>query len=269
LIAAIGAGWLVAVGLGSAAALAADIAADGAALAAGTPSPAGSPNVSHPSSFTTETVVVPESTAVAANVEPAAPVQPSTTEIPQAALATQASPGAPGRNSDAEIVNYARPQQVPLMEPRLHSLQEFINEGTDDDSPLGIEVRESQRRLRSGVEVNGLLIVGVESNSPAATAGLLAYRRVARDVLEGAAVLASLVFPPAAIAVPLFDQVRIGETYDLIIAVDATRVTNFLDFEDRMRDVQPGEIVYLSIIRNGDRRQVAVQLPSTPPPSRF
>jgi S1-C subfamily serine protease len=155
------------------------------------------------------------------------------------------------------------------MEPRLHSLQEFINEGTDDDSPLGIEVRESQRRLRSGVEVNGLLIVGVESNSPAATAGLLAYRRVARDVLEGAAVVASLVFPPAVIAVPMFDQVRIGETYDLIIAVDATRVTNFLDFEDRMRDVQPGEIVYLSIIRNGDRRQVAVQLPSAPPPSRF
>jgi len=212
---------------------------------------------------------VPESMPAPEYVEQGAPAPPSTTEVPQAAPASQASPGMQSHGSDEQTMNYENPPQVPLMEPQLHSLQEFINEGTDDESPLGIEVREARRKLNSGPEVSGLLIVGVESNSPAATAGLRAYRRVARDVLEGAAVLASLVFPPAVIAVPMFDQVRIGETYDLIIAVDATRVTNFLDFEDRMRDVQPGEIVYLSIVRNGERRQVAVQLPTTAPPSRF
>jgi hypothetical protein len=259
---------VVAIGPGNAT-LAADSAVAGASAAAEASPLAASPEGSHAWPFKTETVVVPESMAGPANVEPSAPGQPSTTEIPQAGPATQTGPGVQSHNSDAQTVNYENPQQVPLMEPRLHSLQEFINEGTDDDSPLGIEVREAQRRLRSGVEVNGLLIVGVEANSPAAKAGLFAYQRVARDVLEGVAVLASLVFPPAVIAVPMFDQVRIGETYDLIIAVDATRVTNFLDFEDRMRDVQPGEIVYLSVIRNGDRRQIAVQLPNTPPPSRF
>jgi hypothetical protein len=42
-------------------------------------------------------------------------------------------------------------------------------------------------------------------------------------------------------------------------------VVNFLDFEDRMRDVQPGEIVYLSIVRNGDRVQVPVHIESLTP----
>jgi S1-C subfamily serine protease len=48
----------------------------------------------------------------------------------------------------------------------------------------------------------------------------------------------------------------------MIIGVDGARVVNYLDFEDRMRDVQPGEIVYLSIVRNGDRVQVPVQVQS-------
>jgi S1-C subfamily serine protease len=109
----------------------------------------------------------------------------------------------------------------------------------------------------------------VANGSPAAQAGLRAYRRTVRDVLEAASFAAALVFPPAVIAVPLFDQVHIGETYDLIIGVDGARVTNFLDFEDRMRDVQPGEIVYLSIIRDGSRLQVPVNVPATMPPPVF
>jgi S1-C subfamily serine protease len=59
----------------------------------------------------------------------------------------------------------------------------------------------------------------------------------------------------------VFDQVHLGESYDLIIGVDGSRVTNFLDFEERLRDVQAGEIVYLSIIRNGERMQIPVPVP--------
>ena len=46
---------------------------------------------------------------------------------------------------------------------------------------------------------------------------------------------------------------QVGESYDLIIAVDGWRVTNFFDFEERMRNIQPGELVYLSVVRNGKR----------------
>ncbi|HJU28705.1 MAG TPA: PDZ domain-containing protein, partial [Candidatus Binataceae bacterium] len=75
--------------------------------------------------------------------------------------------------------------------------------------------------------------------------------------------------PPAVVAVPILDQVHVGESYDLIVAVDGSRVTNFLDFEDRMRDVRPGEIVYLSIVRDGNRVQVPVHVPTTFAPTAF
>src|SRR5262249_54644288 len=125
-------------------------------------------------------------------------------------------------------------------------------------SPLGIEVREDKRRLKSGGEAQGLLIVDVFAGSPAARAGLHPYRRAMRDALETAAVAGAMFCPPVVLLVPGFDQVHLGESYDLIIGVDGSRVTNFLDFEERLRDVQAGEIVYLSIIRNGERKQIQV-----------
>ena len=60
------------------------------------------------------------------------------------------------------------------------------------------------------------------------------------------------------IVIPAIDYMQVGESYDLIIGVDGSRVTNFLDFQDRMRDLQPGEIVYLSVVRNGKRLQVTL-----------
>ncbi|HVA67978.1 MAG TPA: PDZ domain-containing protein, partial [Candidatus Binataceae bacterium] len=54
---------------------------------------------------------------------------------------------------------------------------------------------------------------------------------------------------------------QVGESYDLIIGVDGVRVTDFLDFQDRMRDLKPGEIVYLSVVRDGRRHQFRVAVP--------
>ena len=81
--------------------------------------------------------------------------------------------------------------------------------------------------------------------------------------------MGALLFPPAILAVAAVEQIRFGESYDMIIGVDGMRVTNFLDFEDLMRDVRPGEIVYLSIVRDGKRVQVPVQLPRTMPAPVF
>ena len=126
-------------------------------------------------------------------------------------------------------------------------------------APLGVEVREDHRKLKSGENATGLLIIGVASGSPAAKAGLHAHTDTARNVLEGAAVAGALVFPPAVLLAPIIASVPLGESYDLIIAVDGWRVMNFVEFEDRLHDLQPGEIVYLSVIRDGSRLQIPLQ----------
>ena len=163
------------------------------------------------------------------------------------------------RAADAQAIYYQARQNPQLIDPQLHSLQEFVSEG-DESSPLGVQLREDQRKLNSGEIANGLLIVAVRKGSAAAMSGLHEARHTARNVVAGMAVAASLFFPPAVLMVPILDQVNLGDSYDMIIGVDGKRVANYLDFEDRMRDVQPGEIVYLSIVRNGDRVQVPLHV---------
>jgi S1-C subfamily serine protease len=63
------------------------------------------------------------------------------------------------------------------------------------------------------------------------------------------------------VALPMIEYTEIGKSYDMIIGVDGSRVNNFFDFEERMRNVQPGELVYLNLVRNGKRLQVAVPVP--------
>jgi len=185
---------------------------------------------------------------------------PGTTVIPPAAQDQAAQPGTGAASTGSQVVNYEANQQMPLNEPQLHSLQEFMNEGVNT-SPLGVELQEGARRSKSGREVDGLLVVALQPGSPAEVAGVQAGHRVAHDVLEGAAVAASLVFPPAVLAVPVIETIQLGENYDLIIGVDGNRVTNFIDFQDQLRDAQPGETVYLNILRSGKRLQVPVEMP--------
>jgi hypothetical protein len=197
----------------------------------------------------------------------------STTEIPPEVPGTAPSHAQPAANSagtpaqqagqrdyDDGIISYQHAKDVDLSGPPVGSLDDFMSEG-DITSPLGFQVREDKRRLKSGGDAHGLLIMEVFAGSPAARAGLHAYRRTVRNILETAAVAGAMFAPPVVLLVPVFDQVRLGESYDLIIGVDGSRVTNFLDFQDRLRELQPGEIVYFSIVRNGERMQVQVPVP--------
>jgi hypothetical protein len=212
---------------------------------------------------TTETVIVPASMPAPTYVKQDAGMPPSTTEIPQYDAGPQ--PGTAEIESsapDTQSADYAaqHPEQI---DPQLHSLQEFMNED-DQMSPLGMQLREDQRKLNSGEVATGLLVVAIQQHSAAALAGLHAINRTPHDVVNGLAVAAALFFPPAVLVIPIAEQVSLGESYDLIIGVDGTRVTNYLDFEDRLRDLQPGEIVYLSIVRDGKRVQVPVHVQALP-----
>ncbi len=152
--------------------------------------------------------------------------------------------------------------QSPAAVPNLHSLREFLDQ-MSQASPLGVELREDQSKLKSGETVSGLAVMDVIPGSPAARAGLRPYSGTTHAVLAGVSMAAALVFPPAIIALSIVDQSHLGESYDLIIGVDGARVGNLIAFEDRMRGVKPGHIVYLSVIRDGARVQIAVNLPPT------
>jgi hypothetical protein len=198
----------------------------------------------------------------------------STTEIPPAVPGGAASDAEPTANDsqaqvnqpasadyDDGIIRYEHAKDSELSGPPIGSLDDFMS-GGDITSPLGFEVREDKRQLKSGGEAQGLLVIEVFAGSPAARAGLHAYHQIVRTALETAAVAGAIFFPPAVLLVPVVDQVRIGESYDLIIGVDGSRVTNFVDFQDRLHDVQAGEVVYLSVLRNGERKQIPVPVPA-------
>ncbi|HTW87384.1 MAG TPA: PDZ domain-containing protein [Candidatus Binataceae bacterium] len=210
--------------------------------------------------------------AVAAPPENNVAAPPTTTEIPPV-LPLQAQSNAPTPptlnapntfDQSPDLSSYENQQTPAELQEQLQSLQQFLSQG-DNTTTIGMVVREGHRKIDGGGEVSGLLIVNVMAGSPAAQAGLQGVRTATHVVLEGAAVAASLFFPPAIMAVALVDGSGVGESYDMIIAVDSVRVTNFLDFSDRMRQVQPGDIVYLSVLRNGRRMQFQVKVPGTIP----
>jgi hypothetical protein len=132
-------------------------------------------------------------------------------------------------------------------------------------SPIGVELEEGSRKMPNGQEAQGLMVLEVTKGSPAASAGLHGYRHAAHSALQGAFIAAALFPSPfapiAMLALPVIELTHVGESYDMIIGVDGSRVTNYLDFTDRLHEARPGEIVYLSVLRDGKRAQLKVFLP--------
>ena len=175
----------------------------------------------------------------------------------QAAANSQTPVDSQPSNENNDIARYTEEQSG--LPPQQMMQQQFNDDG-ELSPPFGMNLREAKRSLKTGEEADGLLITTVDKGSPAAAAGLHSYNHTVHDALAGAAMAGAMVpFGQAAILlIPVLDIYQVGESYDMIIGVDGSRVTNFLDFQDRMRDPQPGEIVYLSVVRNGKRLQVTL-----------
>jgi S1-C subfamily serine protease len=165
---------------------------------------------------------------------------------------------AAAHGGDRDLAAY-QAQDNAIIDPHLRSLDEYVD-GQAMFSSLGVMLREATGAFKSGASVKGLLITRIMHGSPAARAGLSAINDASRKVATGIVVAASLIFPPAMMAIPLV--ATLGQNGDLIIAIDSCRVKNAADFEEQMTDSQPGEIVYLTVVRDGNRVQVAVQLPA-------
>jgi S1-C subfamily serine protease len=131
------------------------------------------------------------------------------------------------------------------------------------NSWIGLSLAPDRRKLKSGGYADGLLIVDVQANSPAAEAGLEPpLEGKARVAAEVAATAAGMVFPPAIVGAAIIRSTKLDESYDMIIGVDGDRITDISDFENHLRGVRPGEVVYLNLVRNGIRRQVPVSIPA-------
>ena len=194
---------------------------------------------------------------------------PDTQEIPQAVVHASNVPTPPKVVADLPPASNAVPDVEDLHAYMTYDRSPIAGAGPDpwaveseEVCPLGMEMREAQRRLKTGETAGGLLILKVVKDSVAEHAGLRPYKRAGHTVLEGVAIGAAMIFPPAILAVPLIDYTQVGESYDMIIGVDGARVSNVLDFEDHMRNIQPGETVYFSVVRNGQRIQVPVPIPA-------
>lgn len=191
---------------------------------------------------------------------------PSTTEIPPVMMPQSQGAAAPVAappdiyNSGAGSDNSQ--DQVPPAELRqeMQSLRDFM-EDADNTSALGMVVREEHRGVDGNGEVAGLLVVQVIPGTPASDAGLRGERMGINSALSGAAFAASFFFPPAMLAAAVVSGTRVGESYDLIIGLDGERITNYLDFSQRMSQARAGELVYLSVSRNGKRMQIPIRVP--------
>ena len=87
-------------------------------------------------------------------------------------------------------------------------------------------------------------IVEVVPGSPAAAAGLKSERRPVKTAMTVAIGLASLAFPPAIMGVSVIDSIHLGESHELIIAVDAIRTRDVRELTIALEQVRPGETVF-------------------------
>jgi S1-C subfamily serine protease len=72
----------------------------------------------------------------------------------------------------------------------------------------------------------------------------------------------TLFFPPAIVGLVEVQESGLGESHDLIIAVDGQRTRNLDDFRRTIGEAEAGEIVYLTVLYGGERNQVRVELPA-------
>lgn len=147
----------------------------------------------------------------------------------------------------------------------LGSVNDYINTNPDfpeaDEIPrLGIAVTNGGGTLQNRYRFDGVEVVGVIPGSPGATAGLKGEQRRMQMLMTVGILAASMFFPPAMLGAAVLGSSGIGESHEFIIAVDGIRVHDVIEFGEALNQAQPGEMVYLTVVANGHRKQLELAL---------
>lgn len=168
------------------------------------------------------------------------PSQPAPPAAPQSELAGEQEPGELGEQPEG-----ANASQSGLLAQRPAYL------GITYDTSPGC-------RSPAGVRVTGMF-----EGSPAQRAGLHAEGKLRwQQAIAGLLALS----PAAPLAIPFI--LSLGEDSgpgDVILAADGERVRNKEEFEQAMHRFQPGDMVYLSVLRRSSLLQISVKLEEYPP----
>jgi S1-C subfamily serine protease len=145
----------------------------------------------------------------------------------------------------------------------LGSVEDYLEDdpsfaGTYKVPLIGIEVSNGRSELKSGVQLAGIEIHQIP-DSPGAAAGLQGRQAAVQIALV--ALTWGLFFPPAAVlGAMVMKRSGIGQSHELIIAVDAQRTYDVGELESALGRAEPGETDYLTVVSGGRREQVRMNL---------
>jgi hypothetical protein len=148
-----------------------------------------------------------------------------------------------------------------------------------DNSPLPADLPQEPRKgplpylgvgvlytvsSADGQQVSALKVMSVDPDSPAARAGLTAGTP-ATTIGATTQTAGQLLGPLDAALRPLLAKSgQLGKDGDLIVAIDDHRVTADSDLRDRLAQLHPGDIIYLTVLRQQrDGSYKTVKLPVT------
>jgi len=136
---------------------------------------------------------------------------------------------------------------------------------------LGVSVQRIESHSTPGRNIDGLEIVSIDPDSPAARAGLKG--RGAMTKLGASGATAGALMAPLDIALmPLLKKTgQLGQTGDLIIAIADRRVGGEVDLKTALGESKPGDTGYLTVVRlgrDGARKtmKIPVKLGNPAPP---
>jgi S1-C subfamily serine protease len=126
---------------------------------------------------------------------------------------------------------------------------------------LGISVQRIESHATPGHDLEGLEIVGVDPGSPAERAGLKSRGGMTR--LGASSATAGALIAPLDIALmPLLKKTgQLGQSGDIIVAIDDRRVMGEVDLETALADLKPGDTIYLTVVRLANNGKKTIRVP--------